>query len=340
MTSLIKLDSNENPFGPSPLAIEAMQAALAEGNAYPDDHVSGLRHKLAAIHQVSPEQILVTSGLTRLLGMLAQTFLSNTVNAVTSERSFIVYQMATQAANAQLLELPMDHDRFDLSAIASAVNKHTRLVFLANPNNPTGTLVTAEEVDHFLRRLPDHVVAVLDEAYHEFAADFAATRRTEYSRALDYVRKESNVVVLRTFSKVHGLAGVRVGYGIASARLIAQISRQRDVYGVSNLAQAAALAALGDQPHIRRTVENNTSESKKLLAALSDLGYAAPMPWANFLYCQLGTDARIFAARLHALGIRVRALDQWGDPRAIRITVGTPEQNHELLRALRKLRDS
>jgi histidinol-phosphate aminotransferase len=340
VTTLIKLDSNENPFGPSPLAIKAMQPALAASNAYPDDDVSGLRRKLAGIHRVSTEQILVTSGLTRLLGMLAQTFLSHGLNAVTSERSFIVYRMAAQAAHAQLIELPMDQERFDLSAIASRVNKHTRIVFLANPNNPTSTLVTAEEVDHFLQRLPDHVVAVLDEAYHEFAADFAAMRTIEYSRGLDYVRNESKVVVLRTFSKVHGLAGVRVGYGIASAKLIAQISRRRDVYGVSNLAQAAALAALGDQPHIRRAVENNSSEAKKLCAALSELGYAVPVPWANFLYCQLSGDARVFAERLQREGVLVRALDRWGDPRAIRITIGTPEQNHELLRALRKLKHS
>jgi histidinol-phosphate aminotransferase len=339
LTTLIKLDSNENPFGPSPLAIKAMQAALTDCSGYPDDYASDLRRKLADLHEVSPEQILVTSGLTQLLGMLAHTFLGDGLNAVTSKRSFIVYEMATQAANAQLIELPMDEHRFDLNAITSAVNKNTRVVFLANPNNPTGTLVTADEVESFLNRLPDHVVAVLDEAYYEFAVAFALKQKLEYSRALDYVREGRNVVVLRTFSKVHGLAGVRVGYGIAPAKLITQISRQRAVYGVSNLAQAAALAALDDEAHIRKAVENNTSESERLFVALSEIGYAAPTPWANFLYCNLSGDARTFAERLQRERILVRALDQWGDPQAIRITIGTPEQNHALLRALRRLKD-
>jgi histidinol-phosphate aminotransferase len=339
LTTLIKLDSNENPFGPSPLAIKAMQAALPDCSGYPDDQASGLRRKLADLHHASTEQILVTSGLTQLLGMLAQTFLGDGLNAVTSERSFIVYEMATRAANARLIELPMDQHRFDLNAITSAVDKNTRIVFLANPNNPTGTLVTADEVEHFLNRLPDHVVAVLDEAYYEFAADFALKRRLEYSPALEYVREGSNVVVLRTFSKVHGLAGVRVGYGIASAKLITQISRQRAVYSVSNLAQAAALAALDDEAHVRKAVKNNTRESERLVVALSELGYAAPTPWANFLYCNLSSDARKFAERLQRKGVLVRALDQWGDPQAIRITIGTPEQNHALLRALRRLKD-
>lgn len=337
---MIKLDSNENPFGPSPLAVKAMQDALADCSRYPDDDASVLRSKLAQHHGVSVEQILVTGGLTELLGMVARTFLREGLNAVTSERSFIVYRMATKAADAELIEVPMRRDGFDLGAIAALVNKNTRVVFLANPNNPTGTLVTADEVDHLFSRLPQQVVVVLDEAYYEFATDFAARRGVKYSRSLNYVREGRDVVVLRTFSKVHGLAGVRVGYGIAPPHLVARISGQRAMYCVSNVAQAAALAALKDQNHIRKAVENNSSESERLMLQISELGYALSDTWANFLYCELGRDAAGFSERLAAKGIMVRPLGQWGAPQAIRVTIGTPEQNHALLEVWRRVRNS
>ncbi len=316
-----------------------MQAALADCGSYPDDDASALRCRLAELHDVNTEQILVTGGLTEFLGMLARTFLANGSNAVTSERSFIVYRIATQAANARLIEVPMLRDSFDLRGIAAAVNQDTRIIFLANPNNPTGTVVTADEVDQLLDKIPKHVVVVLDEAYYEFAADFATKRGVSYSRSHDYVRAGRNVVVLRTFSKVHGLAGVRVGYGIAPAKLMEHISRQRALYCVSNLAQAGALAALDDEGHIRKAVKNNTDQSERLISALSELGYATPVPWANFLYCELNRNATTFAQRLQHEGIAVRSLEQWGAPQAIRITIGTPEQNDALLRALQKLKD-
>ncbi len=336
---MIKLDSNENPFGPSPLAVTAMQAALADCGSYPDDDASALRRKLAGLHRVNAEQILVTGGLTEFLGMLARTFLAGHLNAITSERSFIVYRLATQAANARLIQVPMQRDTFDLRGVAVAVNHDTRIIFLANPNNPTGTLVTADEVDELLDQIPEHVIVVLDEAYYEFAADFAARRGVSYSGSLDYVRDGRNVVVLRTFSKVHGLAGARVGYGIAPTRLVTSISRQRALYCVSNLAQAGALAALDDEAHIRKTVENNTDQSERLVHALSELGYATAVPWANFLYCELGRDATSVAEQLQHEGIAVRALAQWGAPQAIRITIGTPGQNDALLSALGKLKN-
>jgi histidinol-phosphate aminotransferase len=220
------------------------------------------------------------------------------------------------------------------------VNQDTRIVFLANPNNPTGTVVTADEVDEFLDQIPEHVVVALDEAYYEFAADFAAGRGVKYSRSLDHVREGRNVAVLRTFSKVHGLAGARVGYGIASARLVESISKQRALYCVSSLAQAGATAALDDEAHIRKAVENNTTQSERLVPALSDLGYVTTVPWANFLYCKLGRDATSLAERLQDEGIAVRALEEWGAPQAIRITIGTPEQNDALIVALKKLKNS
>ena len=336
---LIKLDSNENPFGPSPLALRAMQSVLEGCSAYPDDHATALRVRLAEHHGVQVEQVLVAGGLTEFLGMLAHAFLASGLNAVTSQRSFMVYRLATEAAGAQLIEVPTLQDGFDLDGIASAVNTKTGIVFLANPNNPTGTLVTADDVDGLLSRVSQPVV-VLDEAYYEFADEFAARRGIKYSRSLDYVRQGHNVVVLRTFSKVHGLAGPRVGYGIASAELIARIARQRPMYCVSSVAQAGALAALEDASHIRKAVENNTDQSERLFRAISALGYAVTPNWGNFLYCEMGRDARVVAERLKLDGILIRPLDQWGAPQAIRITIGTPEQNEALLRAMKNLKAS
>lgn len=337
MSTLIKLDSNENPFGPSPLALRAMQAVLSGCSEYPDDDASALRLKLAEYHGVQVGQVLVAGGLTEFLGMVARTFLAPGLNAVTSQRSFIVYRMATEAAGAQLIEVPTRRNGFDLDGIVAAANPKTRIIFLANPNNPTGTLVAADQVDHCLSRIPEPVL-VLDEAYYEFAEHFAGRRGVKYSHSLDYVREGRNVVVLRTFSKVHGLAGARVGYGIASAELIARISRQRSMYCVSSLAQAGALAALEDSAHIRKTVENNADQGERLFRAMAADGYAVTSTWGNFLYCDLGGDARSFAENLRLEGILVRSLEQWGAPESIRITIGTPAQNDAFLQSLKKLK--
>src|SRR5258708_35696886 len=211
---LIRLDSNENPFGPSLRAVEAIRSTLAGVHLYPDDDCSELRDKLATYHSVPAEQILVTAGSTAMLGWLCQTMLGPGLNAVTSERSFIVYAMAVHASGAQLIEAPMRDDGFDLAAILDAINEDTRLVFLANPNNPTGTMVEAAAIDKFIGEVPGHVVVVLDEAYYEFAVHFAARRKVEYSRSLNYVKQGASIIVLRTFSKAHGLAGVRSGYTV------------------------------------------------------------------------------------------------------------------------------
>ena len=251
---LVNLDSNENPFGPSPRAMEAMQGALNSANSYPEDDCTELRRKLAAFHDVPSEQVMVTAGSTALLSLLCQTLLAPGLNAVTSERSFIVYSMAVHATGAQLIETPMRNDAFDLEAILHAINEDTRIVFIANPNNPTGTVLDAATLDQFIAEVPGHVVVVLDEAYYEFATYFASRRKVEYSRSLEYLRKGSTVVVLRTFSKAHGLAGLRVGYGLGPAELLAYCARMRNTFSVSSMAQIAALAAIDDQNHVKRAV--------------------------------------------------------------------------------------
>lgn len=333
----IKLDSNENPFGPSPRALDAMRAALSTAHAYPDDNCTDLRRRLAAHHALPVEQILVTAGSTALLSLLCYTMLGPGLNAVTSERSFIVYSMAVHATGAQLIETPVLDDGFNLAAILDAINEDTRLVFLANPNNPTGTALDAEEIEKFLGEVPGHVVVVLDEAYYEFASHFAALRKVEYSRSLDYLQRGASVIVLRTFSKAHGLAGLRVGYGLGPAELLAYCSRMQSTFSVSSVAQVAALAALDDHNHIARVVSNNAAQAQALGVGLSELDYRVVPTSANFLYCDLGEDAASIADRLRNHGVSVRPLGAWGAPNCIRVSIGTPEQNEFFLNAVRKI---
>jgi histidinol-phosphate aminotransferase len=337
---LIKLDSNENPFGPSPRALEAMRTALSASNSYPDDDCGPLRRELASFHGLPSEQVLVTAGSTALLSLLCQTLLAPGLNAVTSQRSFIVYSMAVRTAGAHLVEAPMQDDGFDLEAILAAVDSHTRIVFVANPNNPTGTMLEAPVVDGFLARLPGHVVVILDEAYYEFAQHFATLRKIQYSNSLDYVRQGASVVVLRTFSKAHGLAGLRIGYGLGPAELLAYCARMRNTFSVSSVAQAAGLAALDDSTHIRRVVENNVMQSRVLGEGLSALGYRVVPTSTNFVFCDLGEDAATAANRLQEEGVAVRPLGHWGAPNCMRVTIGTPEQNQAFLQAARRMGSS
>ena len=230
------------------------------------------------------------------------------------------------------------HDNgFDLDAIASAIDRNTRIVFLANPNNPTGSMVPTLEVDRFLQKIPTHVMVVLDEAYYDFAQHFAGLRRIDYSHSLDYVRQNRNVVVLRTFSKAHGLAGVRVGYGVAPVEFISSLAHMRTIFSVSVLAQAAAMAAIEDEAHIRKTLENNVAQAEVLARAISDLGYRVEPTWANFLYCEVREDAASVARRMQAEGVAILPLGAYGAPTAIRVTIGKPEQNEIFVNAFRKV---
>jgi histidinol-phosphate aminotransferase len=332
--SLVKLNANESAYGPSPKAVAAMRAALESSHLYPDGGASALRAKLAKHQGVNPDQILISNGTTALLGVIARTLLGPGSNAVTSACSFISYPMVTHAAGAQLVETPLRENGYDLDAILAVIQTDTRVVFLANPNNPTGTLAEAGVVDRFLERVPPHVVVVLDEAYFDYAYYFAAQRGVKYSRAADYVRGDRNVVVLRTFSKAHGLAGIRIGYSMGPAELLAYFARVQDVFAVSAVAQAAALAALDDPAHVQYAVENNAQQAAWMECEVAALGYGVGRIWANFLSFDVRQDAREVARRLRREGVLVRPLGSWGAPTWLRVTLGNTEQNQLFVRAL------
>ena len=335
----IKMASNENPFGPSPLAVAAIQDASREINFYPDTSSTELTARLAEIQEVEPSQIIVTAGSTTLLEIIARTLLGPGLNAVTSRQSFIVYPIVTQATGAYLMEVPTRDDGFDLEGILRAIDGNTRLVYIANPNNPTGTVLEAATVDRFLDRVPPHVITVLDEAYYEFASYFAAQRGFDYSHSLEHVRSGRAVIVLRTFSKAQGLAGVRVGYGIGPAELMGYLARMKPAFMVSSVAEAAALAALADVDHVQRTIENNAAQAQLLTRGISELGIRVVPTWANFLFCDTGEPSGPLCQALQQEGIIVRPMSApWQAPNAFRLTIGTPEQNSRFLGALRRVR--
>ena len=336
--AMIKLASNENPFGPSPLALEAIRAAAAEVNLYPDNDASELRQALAARHQLDEQQIFIADGSLGILDVIARTLLVPGTNCISSERSFISYPIVTRTIGAQFVGVPMRNDAYDLDAIAEAINEQTRAVILANPNNPTGTMFDADAAETFLNRVPGSVLVVLDEAYSDFAEYFARQRGSAYSRSFEYVRAgRQNVLVLRTFSKAHGLAGIRLGYACGNPELLRYFARVRNSFSISVVAEAAGLAAIRDENHIRKTVENNAVGAAWLMERFKELGIRAVPTSANFIYFTIDEDANAFAKRMQAEGVIVRSLVPWGAPNAIRVSIGTPDENETFVRALKKL---
>ena len=336
--TMIKLASNENPFGPSPMALDAIRKAADEVNLYPDNDASELRQALAARHQLLEEQIFIADGSLGILDVVARTLLVPGTNCISSERSFISYPLITRTIGAQFVGVPMRNDAYNLDAIAEAINEQTRVVILANPNNPTGTMFDADATEAFLNRVPENVLVILDEAYSDFAEHFVRQRGITYSRSFEYVRTgRLNVLVLRTFSKAHGLAGVRLGYACGNPELLRYFARVRNAFSVSVVAEAAGLAAIRDVDHIRKTVENNAVGAAWLMERFKELGIQAVPTSANFIYFSMDEDANAFAARMQTEGVIVRSLVSWGAPNAVRVSIGTPDQNETFARALKKV---
>jgi histidinol-phosphate aminotransferase len=330
----IKLASNENPLGPSPLAIEAARKALAEANRYPDGSGFYLRQALAKKHNLPAEHIILGGGSTEIIDLAARMVLLPGDCGVTSFGSFPLYHIAIRATGARYFDVPMRDYHFDLEAIARDLPPETKLIFLANPNNPTGTMFSAQDLDHFLAHVPENVLIVLDEAYCDYVDD------PNYSRSIDLVRNGRNILVLRTFSKVYGLAGLRIGYGLGAADLLGEMNKIRGPFNTSGVAQAAALAALGDTGHVRRSVESNRAGLEQLTAGLTKLGITFVPSVANFLLVILGSDTDSLAAQLLESGVIVRPMAWMGFPNAIRVTVGTRDENEKLLQAIGNLREA
>lgn len=327
----IKLASNENPLGPSPLALAAIKSCLERVSFYPESGGYYLREKLAELHDIGMDQIVLGAGSTDLIELAAKTCLAPGDEVLISERSFYIYETATRSMGGVVVKAPMRDLACALDAVAAAVTSNTKIIYLANPNNPTGTLFLADALESLLNQLPEHVLVVLDEAYHQYVSD------PGYSRSIDEVRAGRNLLVLRTFSKVHGLAGLRIGYGLGDARLIEALNRVRSPFNASTLAQAAALAAIEDEEHVARSVELNRREMRFLCRQLDSMGVRYTPSAANFLLIDTGRDCgHDFRGLLHE-GVIVRPMKLYDLPTSLRVTVGTHEENLTFLEALRRV---
>jgi histidinol-phosphate aminotransferase len=325
----IKLASNENPLPPSDRVQKAIRAALAVLNRYPDGSGFYLRQALAKKHGFTPDQIVLGNGSNELIELLVRAFLRPGDEAVVPHPSFVVYPMIVQAAGGVRVMVMLKDHRLDLEAMARAITPMTKLVFIANPNNPTATIVTADEVEHFMARVPDRTIVVFDEAYIEFAMG------PDFPETLAHVKQGHRAVVLRTFSKASSLAGLRVGYGVADADAIALMNRIRQPFNVNSLAQAAALAALEDEGHILECVRMIEAGRHFLYDEFKTLGLAYVPSRANFILVDVGRSAADIYQKLLHQGVIVRPMTPFGMETALRITVGTPEENRKLVKALR-----
>lgn len=328
ITDVVKLASNENPLGPSPLALQAIPRHFDELHLYPNGGLD-LREELARRFRLKTENVIAGSGSEGIMANIMRAFLCDDEEVLTSEGTFVGFYVLARSRGVKMVTVPLRDWRFDLEAIARAVKAKTKIVYLANPNNPTGTMFTRKEFDAFYTRVPEHTLIILDEAYFEYARE-----NPDYPDSMTY--RYDNVITLRTFSKAYGLAGIRIGYGFAHEKFITNLLKVKLPFEPSSLAQAAGIAALGDEAFLKATLDVNREGKAFLVPALRDLGLTAVPTDANFVMVPLESEQavdRLYGDLLRH-GVIIRPLRAFGLPRCVRITIGTREQNGRLLEAL------
>ncbi|MEC4747875.1 histidinol-phosphate transaminase [Methylomicrobium sp. Wu6] len=325
---VIKLASNENPLGPSKKALAAMQKVLPELALYPDGSGFNLKNALAKKFSVEPTQITLGNGSNEILELVARAFLAPGLNAVFSQHAFAVYPIVVQAAGAKSVVAPAVNYGHDLQAFRESVNAETRVVFIANPNNPTGTLLSQSHLENFIKSLPVTCVCVIDEAYYEFV------RRKDEQETIDWLGQCPNLIIARTFSKAYGLAGLRIGYCFSSPEMADILNRVRQPFNNNSLALAAAEAALDDGEHLQNTIKNNTLGMKQLTEGFSNLGLNWIPSAGNFVSVDLSEPAYPVYEGLLRKGVIVRPVANYDMPNHLRISIGTPEENNLFLQAL------
>jgi histidinol-phosphate aminotransferase len=332
ISDVCKLASNENPLGPSPKAMAALGDALAGLNLYPDGSGFYLRRRLAEVHGVGEDQVVLGNGSVDVIEMACRTFLGPEDNAVMSAGAFIMCYLATQAVNGNARMVPMaDGVTHDLGAMAAAVDERTKLLYIANPNNPTGTMVGRAQLDRFFERLPDHVLVIMDEAYFEYMD------HPDYPDSFVYLRQGLPVIILRTFSKAYGLAGLRVGYGVADESIISGINKIRSPFNTNSLSQLAAMHALEDREHLEKSVALNRRGIDYLQGELDRLGVAYTPSFGNFILVTTELDAAAAFDAFLREGVIVRPMAGYGYPKSFRVSTGRMEENERFIRALEKV---
>lgn len=328
ISDVIKLASNENPLGPSPLAVEAIKEFLPRINFYPDGNCFYLKRDLAAKLGLAESNIILGNGADELITLVGAAYLNPGDDIIMAHPSFSEYDFSARLMDAEVVKIPLRDYRHDLSAMAGAISGKTRVVFICNPNNPTGTIVTGDELEAFLKEVPPGILVVLDEAYKEYVTDPA------YPDSLKFLRGGYNVLILRTFSKIYGLAGLRIGYGLAGEEVIRDLNTVREPFNVNAVAQVAARAALKDEDHVRRGREANEAGKEYLYREFDRLGLFYVPTESNFIFVKTDRDSRQLFRLLLFKGVIVRTGDIFGYPQFIRVSIGTGEQNARFIRAL------
>lgn len=335
LSDIIKLASNENPMGPSPKAVEAMRRALSQVHVYPDAMSAEARSAIASRYDLPVSQLLVGNGSEELIALIGQVFIqSETDEIIAGDPSFARYETAASCAPCRFVAVPLDDElRIDLVAVANAITPRTRIIFLANPNNPTGTIFRKAAFEAFRQRLPDHVVLVLDEAYCEFAKSDPF-----YPDGLESLAP--NIIVLRTFSKSHGLAGIRAGFMVAAPEIIDAVGRVQAPFAVNNLAQVAIVAALQDDDHLHQTIELNARGRSRLTAALEGEGFRVYESHANFILVDVAEPAQPVYEALLRKGVIVRGGHVLGLPTCLRVSIGTDAEVDRFLEAFKSVTEA
>ena len=324
--SVIKLASNENPLGPSPRAVEAMREAVADVNVYPDGGGWKLRNAIARQSGLSMENVVLGNGSNEIIEFVGHAFLKPGDEIIAAKHAFVVYKLMATLFGARTIEVNDPGFVHDLEGMAEAITDRTREIFIANPNNPTGTMVGQDEIDHFMERVPDRVIVIFDEAYYEFLDSPPDT--------LKYVREGRNVVVMRTFSKIQGLAGLRIGYGLAPASLASVLQKTRQPFNANSIAQAGALAALQDLEHQKRTKEVTDSGRVFFEESFKKMGLEYVPSRANFVLVRVGDGDEVFDAMLRR-GVIVRAMRGYKLPEWVRVSIGTESENRRCIEVLK-----
>lgn len=323
----IKLASNENPLGPSPKAMTAIKKAVEGLNRYPDGSGFYLSQALAKKYGVEISQVVLGNGSNELIELLVRTFVQPGDEVVSADPSFVVYKMITQAASGVNVVVTCKDMRHDLDAMAERITPKTKIVFIANPNNPTGTINTTIEMDRFMSRVPDHVIVAVDEAYFEYAT------HADYPDSLDYLKENKNVVALRTFSKIYGLAGLRIGYGITTAEIAELLNKVRQPFNTNSLGQIGALAALSDRKHVEKSVAVNNEGKQFLYHSFQRLGVSYVPTETNFILFESPWDAKELYNALLKTGVIIRPMGA----KRLRVTIGLPEENARFVAELEKI---
>ena len=327
-SAIVKLASNECPLGVSPKALRAMKTGIKEMNLYPDGGSYYLRQRVAALHHVAPNQIVFGNGSNEILEFIAHCFLGRGTSAVMSRHAFVIYKILSIMTGAEPIEVPMKGLTHNLLKMAKAVRKDTRVIFVCNPNNPTSTIVKEKQISQLMARVPSDALVVFDEAY----AEICLKRMPD---TLSYVRDGRNVIILRTFSKAYGLAGLRIGYGITTPEIAAALEKPRQPFNLNRLGQIAAVAALDDQAFVRRSKRVYRSGAKQIMTACKRLGLAYEPPTANFMLIKVGDAKKVFDTLLRK-GVIVRPMGPYELPEWIRVSFGTEAENERFIAALEK----